>query len=193
MRVTTTLSIAALAALLAAGAAAQTRSSGPEPQNQSIVTPEASQQAAREAARGNKNPAHIEFLVEALRTSLAETRMGELAAQQSYDPSVRDYGTKLRSDHTAHASEIERLLEPLGVTIPTEPSAEALAQQAALTRLSGEEFDAAFVQAMIWSHTEAIEKYGAQTHANPDRSLHDFAARSLPMLREHLAEAEALR
>ena len=105
--------------------------------------------------------------------------MGELAAQQSYDPRVRDYGTKLKSDHTAHASEIERLLEPLGVTIPTEPSAEALAQHAALARLSGEEFDAAFVQMMIWTHTEAIEKYGAQTHANPDRSLHDFATQEL--------------
>jgi putative membrane protein len=187
MRITRPLSIAALAAGLAAGAMAQTRSTPSEPQNRSIVTAEATQ------ARGNKSAAQIEFLVEALRTSLAEARMGELATQQSYDSRVRDYGTKLKSDHTAHASEIERLLEPLGVAIPTEPSAEALAQQAALARLSGEEFDAAFVQAMIWTHTEAVEKYGAQTHANPDRSLHDFAASSLPMLREHLAAAEALR
>ena len=189
MRDSTPLSIALLAAAAAAGAMAQPRSTAPEPQDQPIVTAEATQQAAR----GNKNAAHIEFLVEALRTSLAEARMGELATQQSYDSRVRDYGTKLKSDHTPHASEIERLLEPLGVTIPTEPSAEALAQQAALARLSGEEFDAAFVQAMIWTHTESIERYGAQTHANPDRSLHDFAMKSLPMLREHLAAAEALR
>ena len=38
-----------------------------------------------------------------------------------------------------------------------------------------------------------IERYGAQTHANPDRSVHEFAAASLPMLREQLAKAEALR
>ncbi len=189
MRVTATLSIAAMATALSVGAAAQTRSAAPEAQDQSIVTAE----APRETARGNKSAAQIEFLVDALRTSLAEARLGELAAQQSDDPRVRDYGTKLKSDHTAHASEIERLLEPLGVTIPTEPSAEALAQHAALARLSGEEFDAAFVQMMVWTHTESIEKYGAQTHANPDRSLHDFAQKSLPMLREHLAAAEALR
>ena len=107
--------------------------------------------------------------------------MGELAAQQSSEQRVRDYGTKLRSDHTAHASEIERLLEPFNVAIPTEPTAEALSHLAALTRLSGEEFDASFIQMMIWTHTEAIENHGAQTHANPDRSLHDFATRSLPM------------
>ena len=119
--------------------------------------------------------------------------MAELAAQRSDDPRVRDYGTKIKSDHTAHAAEIERLLAPLGVAIPTVPSPEALAQVTALTRLTGKEFDAAFVQQMIWTHTDAIEKYGALTRANPDRSSHDFASQSLPMLREHLAAAESLR
>jgi putative membrane protein len=180
----TTLAIA-IAAGLAFGAAAQRAS---EPENRSIAVAE-----APAAARVTENPAKAEFLVEALRASLAEARLGELATRQSYDARVRDYGARLRSDHTAHATEIERMLEPLGVTIPTDPSAEALSQQAALERLTGEEFDAAFVQQMIWSHTEAIEKYGAQTHANPDRALHEFAAASLPMLREHLAAAEALR
>ena len=179
------LAIAGLTVGLAAGVAAQTRTSQPEARNDSIVV--------AEAARGNRSTQQTDFLLEALRTSLAETRMGELAAQQSYKQPVRDYGTRLRSDHTAHAAEIERLLAPTGVTIPTEPSPEATSQLAALKRLSGEEFDAAFIQMAIWTHTEAVEKYGAQTHANPDRALHDFAERSLPMLREHLATAESLR
>jgi putative membrane protein len=185
MTLTRTLSFTTFAALFALSAAAQSRNSAAEPQDQSIVT--------AEAPRASRGAQQVEFLLAALRTSLAEVRMGELAARHSYDQQVRDYGTKLKSDHTAHAAEIERMLEPLGVTIPTEPSAEALSQLAALERLSGEELDAAFIQMTIWTHTEAIEKYGAQTHANPDRSLHDFATRSLPMLREHLAAAEALR
>jgi putative membrane protein len=183
------LSIAVAAAGIATVAAAQAPTrSAPEAEN-SVVTAE----APAAVARTNTNAAQVEFLVEALRSSLGEIRMGELATRQSYDQRVRDYGAKLRTDHTAHATEIERLLEPLGVTIPTEPSAETLTNMAALGRLSGQEFDAAFVQQMVWAHTEAVEKYGAQTHANPDRSLHDFASKSLPMLREHLAEAEALR
>jgi putative membrane protein len=171
---------------LAANAAAQTRSSVPAAQNQSIVTAE----AARETASQNRN---AEFLLDALRTSLAEAQMGDLAAQRARDPRVRDYGATLKRDHTEHAAEIRRLLQPLNVTVPEEPSAEGLSHHAALARLSAEEFDAAFAQTMIWSHTEAIEKYGAQTHANPDRALSDFASKTLPMLREHLAAAEALR
>ena len=179
--------LAALTAVgLAATAVAQTRSSVPAAQNQPIVTAE----AARDAANRNRG---TEFLLDALRASLAEAQMGELAAQRARDPRVREYGATLRRDHTEHAAEIRRLLEPLNVTVPEGSSAEAVSHHAALERLAADEFDAVFTQQMIWSHTEAIEKYGAQTHANPDKALSDFASKALPMLREHLAAAESLR
>jgi putative membrane protein len=185
----TALSISALAMGLALGAAAQTRDPAPTAPNRSIVTAE----APRAPAAENKNAEDLEFLTEALRTGLAEVQMGELAAQRGNDPRVRAYGAKLKTDHAAQAAEIEALLKPLNVAIPAEPSSDAQVHHAALARLSGEEFDSRFVEMMIASHSEAIEKYGAQTHANPDRTLHDFAAKALPMLREHLAEAQSLR
>jgi putative membrane protein len=188
MRATTSLSIGILTAVTALGASAQTRNATPVPQDRSIVTAEASREAP-----SNKNTEDVDFLVEAMRTGLAEVQLGELAAQRSYDPRVRDYGTKLKNDHGAQVAEIERMLQPLRVSIPTEPSTKAQAQHAALARLTGEQFDAAFIEAMIASHTEAIEQYGAQTHANPDRALADFASKSLPVLREHLAMAQSLR
>ena len=179
--------MAALAAASALGAMAQTRSSDSlAPQNQGIVTAE----AQRPNAAASRD---IDFLTDALRTALAEARMGELAAERGGDARVREFGATLQRDYARHADEIRRQLEPLNVTIPAEPSAEALSHHAALARLSAEELDAAFVQMMIWTHTEAIEKYGAQTHANPNRELSNFASTSLPMLREHLAAAQALR
>jgi putative membrane protein len=189
MTAATSLALTALTATFAIGAAAQTRQTAPRESDPSIVTAE----APRATPGRNRNAEDLEFLVEALRTALAEVKMGELAAERGRDARVRDYGANLARDHAEQAAELEQLLEPLGVTIPEEPSAEALSHHAALARLPAEEFDAAFIQMMIWTHTEAIEKYGAQTHANPDRALADFASKSLPLLREHLAAAEALR
>jgi putative membrane protein len=186
MKFTTILLTTAIASA-ALVAAAQTRGTAPPLQDQSIVTAEASPRAPTDA-----NAKGTEFLADALRASLAGARMGELAAQQSSDQRVRDYGTKLKSDFASHASEIQQMLTPLDVPIPTQLSAEAISQLAALTRLSGKEFDSAFVQAAIRMHDDAIEQYGAQTHANPDRQLSEFATRSLPMLREHLAQAQTL-
>jgi putative membrane protein len=184
-----TLTIAASTAALALGAGAQTRSTAPAPQNQPIVTAEASAVPAGD----KKNAEDIEFLTNARRTGLAEIEIGALAAERGHDARVRDYGAKLVADHTQQVEEIEALLKPLNVNIPEEPSAEAQLHHAALARLAGEDFDSKFVETMIASHAEAIEKYGAQTHANPDRALADFASKSLVTLREHLAIAESLR
>jgi putative membrane protein len=189
MQATTNLSIVIATAALSLAANAQTRNSPPTPPSPGIVTAE----TTRETPPNNKNAEDVEFLVDAMRTGLAEVQLGELAAQRGDDARVRDYGTRLKRDHSAQVAEIERMLKPLQVTTPVEPSAQAQTHHAALARLSGEQFDAAFVEMMIASHTEAIEKYGAQTHANPDRTLSDFASRTLPVLREHLAVAESLR
>jgi predicted outer membrane protein len=175
-----------VSAFIAVVAAAVPLAGGAQPR-----TPAPESTASAQASRANTR--QIEFLLNALRTSLADVRMGELAAQRGGDQRVRDYGAKLKNDFTKQAAEIERLLEPLNVPIPTEPSAEAEAHLAALARLTGKEFDMAFVQQLIWTHTDAIESYGAQTQASPNRSVHDFAATSLPLLREHLAKTEALR
>jgi putative membrane protein len=181
------LALGAVAMTFAFGAAAQTRESAPE--NRSIVVAEAS----RASPTDNKNAEDIEFLVEAMRSSLAEVDLGMLAAERAVDPRVREYGTKVAQDHRAHAGKIRQMLEPLDVTVPEEPSADAQLHRAALARLAGQEFDGAFVETMIATHTEAIEQYGAQTHANPDQALSDLASSSLPMLREHLRTAESLR
>ncbi|HUQ51829.1 MAG TPA: DUF4142 domain-containing protein [Gammaproteobacteria bacterium] len=189
MRAITSLPIAALTAALTLGAAAQSRAPAPPLPDRSIVTAE----GPRETASSNKNTEDVEFLTDAMRTALAEVQLGELATQRSSQQRVRDYGEKLKSDHAAQATEIERMLKPLNVAIPQEPGAEALGHRAALERLSGQEFDSAFIEMMIASHREAIDKFGAQTHANPNRALAEFASKSLATLREHLALAEALR
>lgn len=189
MRVSTTAFISTVAAAVTLTGLAQTRAPAPPPPNSRIVTAEAPREPS---AANNKTAEDIEFLVEARRSSLAEARLGQLAMQQSQDQRVRELGAKIATDHASLAAEIERLLEPLQVTIPTEPAAQAQTDHAAVARLSGREFDVAFIEMMIGSHTEAIEEYGAQTHANPDRALADFASRSLPVLRAHLASAQAL-
>lgn len=133
-----------------------------------------------------------EFLLDALRSSKAEMQMGELAQQRSKNAAVQQFGEKLRADHAKAADEIETLLEPLNMNVPAEPSTEQQSHYAALAKLSGEEFDRAFVPLMVASHREAIAKYEAQTHANPNRQVSDLATKLLPVLREHLATAESL-
>jgi putative membrane protein len=135
----------------------------------------------------------VEFLLEALRTSIAEAEIGELAQHRAANAAVRDYGERIRDDHARSVEEIKTMLMPLAVTIPSEPTVKAQGHRAALAELSGRDFDTEFLRLMIASHTEAIEAYGAQTHANPNKQLSAFAERTLPILREHLEIAATLQ
>jgi putative membrane protein len=183
----TQLCIAALATSLSVGAAAQTRSATPPAQNQTIVTAE----AARAAPSASTED--VEFLNEALRSAQAEIELGKLAAERGHDARVRDLGARVEREHTAQLTELEGLLKGRHVVVSEEPSADAQLQVAALKRLTGAEFDAAFLELMAEMHRKALEQYGAETHANPDEVLSDFASKHLPVLREHLRIAESLR
>jgi putative membrane protein len=151
------------------------------------------------SAEATANPAHnvesedAQFLLEALRTDIAEMQMGELAQQRAGNAEVRDYGEQLQADCSSSVQEMVGILQTLNVATPSEPTVEAQAHHDALARLSGAEFDAAFLATMITSHEEAIEKYSAQTHANPNKQLSHLATKALPVLREHLATAESLQ
>jgi putative membrane protein len=188
-RSTLLLGAAAAAAVVFTAAAQRTPSPGALQQRESTVSADSPNAAG---ALQSTDSEDVEFLTKALRTSLAEAEMGQLA-QQRGGTAVKEFGRKLAADHTRSAQEIKALLGTQNVTPSTTPTVEAEAHTVALAKLSGAEFDAAFLPLMVESHEEAIEEYGAQTHANPNKGLAEFAAKSLPTLREHLATAQSLQ
>jgi putative membrane protein len=180
---------AATAAILSASAQPTRQSPAGVTESDNAVSAESPNAAGAPQSTDSDD---VEFLVEALHTGMAEVEMGRLA-QQRGTPAVKEFGKKLESDHARAAQEIKVLLGTRNVTTPAEPTVEADAHSAALAKLSGAEFDAAFLKLMVASHEEAIEKYGAQTHANPNKQLSEFAAKTLPTLRAHLATAQSLQ
>jgi putative membrane protein len=184
-----TLGAVAATAVLAASAQPPIRSPGGLTESENAVSAESPNAAGAPQSTDSED---VEFLVEALHTGMAEARMGQLA-QQRGSTAVKEFGKKLEADHTRSVQEIKGLLGTRNVATAAEPTVEAEAHAAALAKLSGAEFDAAFLRVMVSSHEEAIEKYGAQTHANPNKQLAEFAAKALPTLREHLATARSLQ
>jgi putative membrane protein len=133
-----------------------------------------------------------DFLLDAMQTDLAEIRMSELAVHQGASEEVRSFATQLRGDHSRSLQETTVLAQSLGVTIPSEPDAAALEHHAALAKLGGAEFDAAFVSHMAMAHRAAIDKFSKHADANPNKAIADLAAKTLPTLERHLTTAETL-
>lgn len=144
------------------------------------------------AGASAEDVADARFLQNAIQTDIAEVKLGELALQRSNDDAVRELAHRLQADHSASMQEAAALAKSLGIMAPAAPTEAAQQHYAALTKLSGQEFDVAFVSHMVEGHRAAVAAFGEQIRANPSHATASFAMKSLPTLREHLAIAESL-
>lgn len=132
------------------------------------------------------------FIKDAVRSNLAEVRLGELAAQRAESAAVRKFGETVRVDHHAALHRATNLAKSLQVDPPAEPTTEAEGFYQGLAQLSGAEFDAAFVSHMITAHEAEIAAYSRNANSNDD-AVAAMIADTLPKLRAHLATAHALQ
>jgi putative membrane protein len=132
------------------------------------------------------------FLQKAARGNLAEVETGQLAAQQSSDPQVKQFGERMVQDHSQANDKLKTVAESVGVQLPTEPGHSEMQSMSKLKSLSGQQFDKTYANAMLKDHRQDVKEYEhvAQTAKNPE--VRAYAEQTLPTLKEHLALAEQL-
>ena len=78
--------------------------------------------------------------------NLAEISAGKLAQDKAQSDEVKSFAKKMVDDHTKALDDLKQLAQSKGVTLPTEPSREQMAQEKKLQALSGEKFDRQYLQ-----------------------------------------------
>lgn len=172
---------AALAALLAASSV----------QAQTNPTPSGTpKQTTGSAPSGQASKTDQRFLAEAIQADLAEVQIGKLAQQKGDNAGVKQFGQMLEQDHGQHLQQAQQVASQIGVTPPTEPSAEQKAIYDKLSKLSGASFDRQFAIAMVKDHKEDVAKF--QKMAKEKSPVGELAGKTVPTLQKHLQWAEAL-
>jgi putative membrane protein len=131
------------------------------------------------------------FVTDGIKSDTAEVAIAQLAASRGSAAAVKDFANMLVTDHGAHKQKLVDLANSAGVTVPTEPAEEGHANLLKLQKLSGAEFDKTFAQMLVESHQKGIAKNEAQARSG-DPQTAAIATETLPVLRKHLAAAEAL-
>jgi putative membrane protein len=132
------------------------------------------------------------FLKEAAQGGMAEVQMGRLAAQKGQSSAVRQLGQKLVQDHSKANQELKLLASQKQVTLPTDMPTEAQSMLSHLKSLEGAEFDKEFKKHAIEEHQKAIQKFETAIQS-ADSDVKAFAEKTLPVLKEHLKVAEAIK
>jgi putative membrane protein len=146
--------------------------------------------APGDAPTGKISGADRHFIEEAGATNLAEIQLGRLAADKGESPEVKGLGQKLVDDHTRANDQLKPLADARGITLPTEPSAAQRSTYERLSKLSGKDFDKAFLKEVQKGHDRSISLYKKEASSSHDADLKSYAEQTLPTLKTHTDTAK---
>ncbi len=130
------------------------------------------------------------FMDNAARANMAEIQMGQLAQKNGQNQEVKDFGTRMVTDHTAADNNLKQIAEKQNVTLPTTLSANDKATLDRLEKLHGEAFDKAYMHDMVRDHEHDVAMFRRDENNIKDTQLKNWVTNTLPVLDSHLAEAK---
>jgi putative membrane protein len=122
----------------------------------------------------------------------AEITEGSLALQQSHNLAVSEFGRWMVTDHGALGPALEFLAQKAGLSVPTQPDDAEQAKIDELSKLSGSKFDQTYVTEQVADHQQALALLKEEVSKGEDPGLVSFAKHSIPIVEEHLKEAQIL-
>lgn len=161
-----------------------------------------------------------DFVEEIAIASAAEIELGKMAAQKASNPEVKKYGQMMVDDHTKAGEELKQIAQQYNIMVPAALDEEHRELRDELAQLSGREFDERYMEAMVDSHQNVVDKLQARvderergatgtsgvtrdnasgTSVQPEdadnhaeASLNMWAANTLPAVKAHLDHAKQL-
>jgi len=119
-------------------------------------------------------------------------QVGKLAAQKGQSEEVKKFGQRMVDDHSKANDQLKQLADSKGVTLPAKLDAKDEATKDRLEKLSGEQFDRAYMNDMVKDHTKDVSEFKKESTAAKDPAVKSFASDTLPTLESHLKEARSI-
>ena len=131
------------------------------------------------------------FVQKAAVGGLAEVEMGKLAQQKAGSDQVKQFGTRMVDDHSKANDDLKQVASSKGLALPSDLDSEHKGKLAKLEKLSGAQFDRAYMDDMVADHKKDVTEFEKQSKSGGDADVKGFASKTLPTLPEHLTLAES--
>ena len=126
-----------------------------------------------------------EFVSHAARDGKAEVEIGKLATSRAQSADVKQFAQRMVDDHGKANGELQSLAASKNIPVPTDVDAKHKMVMDRLAKLSGAEFDRAYMDAMVSDHDHAVAKFRAYSERGDDPELKKWAEKTLPTLQAH--------
>jgi putative membrane protein len=133
------------------------------------------------------------MLMDMAQANMAEIEEARLAQSKSQNEQVKNFAQQMIDDHTKALDDIKQLAQTKGVTLPTELDSSHKAMTRKLSSLSGDAFDRSYMaKAGVADHKKVHGMLNSAQARAKDPELKALAARTLPVVDQHLNSAQQL-
>ena len=132
------------------------------------------------------------FVKLAAASGMAEVKIASLAEVKALNPDVKAFAEMIVKDHTAVNTELKDLAASKKVELSTVIAPSQATTYQKLEKVSGGEFDKAFIADMTASHMKGIALYEKASKESKDKELKSLVDKTIPALKAHLEKAKAL-
>ena len=161
--------------------------------DQNSAATSATQSGASDSSKSSSVPAADKmFMKKAAEGGLAEVQLGQLAADKASSNDVKQFGQQMVDDHGKANDQLKSIAQQKGVTLPTDLSAKDKAEKNRLSKLSGEQFDRAYMQHMVADHTKDVSEFKKESTSAKDDDVKNFASQTLTVIQGHLDKAKSI-
>ena len=173
------------AAIVLPAAAALAQKSTTETTTQKKTT-ETTETAAGQDHDGEGRHRDRKFLDKAAMGGLAEVKLGQLAVDKGESPTVKEFGKRMVDDHGKANDELKEIASKKNMPMPTSMSPQQQATYDKLSKLSGAQFDKAYMDAMVKDHDKDVKEFKKETaDGGLDPDLKAWAQKTLNVIEEH--------
>ncbi len=128
----------------------------------------------------------LAFMNDAAPGNMAEVELGKLAAKQAASKDVKQFGQHMVDDHTKANQALMQLATQKKIMLPPDITPKQREAMEKLSKLNGADFDREYVKEMVADHEKDVAAFEATAMNGTDKDVKDFAAKTLPTLKQHL-------
>jgi putative membrane protein len=115
------------------------------------------------------------FVMKAAQGGMTEVQLGQLASSRGGSQDVKDFGSKMVTDHGKAGDELKSIATSKGLTLPDKLDEKHQAIIDKFSKLSGADFDKKYVAAMIKAHKADDAVFAKEASEGSDPDIKAFA------------------
>jgi putative membrane protein len=126
------------------------------------------------------------FAADAAMGGMTEVELGKLATQKGSSEAVKQFGQRMVDDRSKANDELKQVASKGNLTIPDSLDSKHQKRVDKLSKLSGPDFDKAYIKDQLKDHKKDVREFQAEAQSGSNPDVKAFAAKTLPVLEQHL-------